>query len=116
MTAPKHAPGKLALRTDPHRPGYALVAIDRPRGPRVIAWVEDMGDGEGEATARRLIAAWNECRSISTDALEAGALRFAQDALEIIAAGRLDHEHDRDAFHDRARREARAALAKLEGR
>lgn len=36
------------------------------------------------------------------------------EALKEIAAGRLDHEHGFDDFHDRARSIARAAIAKAE--
>jgi hypothetical protein len=36
-------------------------------------------------------------------------------ALREVAAGRLDHEHGRDDYHDRVVALARAAIAKAEG-
>lgn len=80
-----HTPGPWALR------GYQIRA-ENGLGKHVATY--QVGEADG-----RLIAA-------APELLE---------ALKEVAAGRLDHEHGLDDFHDRARAIARAAIAKAEG-
>jgi hypothetical protein len=37
-------------------------------------WLADVYSGNDQAIARRLVACWNACQSIPTDALEAGVV------------------------------------------
>lgn len=57
-----------------------------------------MGPGEHVANARRLVACWNACDGIPTDALEKG--RLSRDAFEAEESRADKAEAERDALLD----------------
>ena len=126
----QHTQGRLIARM----PSDELHAIRDIRG-RIVA---DVGYSETTerdmANARRLVAAWNACEGISTEALETEgsaamgwtrtasklihATKQRDDLLEaltrcITAIERTDHYTDAD--RSAAADHARAAIAKVEG-
>ena len=72
MTA-QHTPGRLVIHQD-HTHKVLSIEDAGDFGHLKInsPWVEDAweGDEEAEANARRLVACWNACEGISTEALE----------------------------------------------
>ena len=77
----QHTPGRLIVRN-----GYSLYAADGKTPVADTCLTNSVPDND-EANARRLVACWNACEGISTDALERlGTLDRARVDLDVIRA------------------------------
>ncbi len=91
--APAHTPGKLNY-DNAHHPEFTLFVYSEADLERddpsicAITQPEGMDAEEMEANARRLVAAWNACEGISTEALE--NIKFLDDSSNDIKELRHD--------------------------
>lgn len=122
MSEPKHTPGKLhatfATYSDKEGPRCTGIWSKRNYGDCEIVTTDAGVYGPEPEDARRLVAAWNEVESISTEALEQGALtRLLQGLRGAFAC--LDALGDKAGLVPEGRAAllaVRVALAELEGK
>ena len=73
-------------------------------------WLADVYSGNDQANARRLVACWNACQSIPTEALEAGVVGELVEACRTLVDSSLPAWPGRSAIEI-----AHKALAKAKG-
>lgn len=114
MSKTQHTPGPWRANKDHFgavrsEPGFSIKGSNS-EGVNAIAflWSRDV-EAEQEANARRIVACVNACEGISTEALEAGAVKETLETLEKISRliGVIETP--------RVRAIAREAIAKAKG-
>ena len=111
--------------SDKHTEPFSYLVID-PNNPCAIQMVDEDGMGwafayvhglpiegtHGSIDARRIVACWNACENIPTEALEAGVVAELVGALRQIAETNGGTPIERNT---EMKRIARAAIAKAKG-
>lgn len=109
----KHTQGELKYASESINPDWAVVT---DANGSVVANVPDvvsapaMRQMPAEANARRLVACWNACQSIPTEALEAGVVGELVEACRTLVDSSLPAWPGRSAIEI-----AHKALAKAKG-
>ena len=106
----EHTQGKLRLASPDDCIGHFRIhAVDDPKLIAVIGNAEDWVGvlDEWRANANRLIACWNACAGISTEALEGASVRALVDAVGKI----VKHMESRGMQHWKVCKQSRSALA-----
>ena len=99
-----------------HTPGRLFVSEETPAGTECFynpdLYLEIVGYGtigeigggqpdERRANARRIVAAWNACEGLSTEALESGVVRELADVLAKLGSVFAHLRHEPEYVNDR---------------
>jgi hypothetical protein len=116
MTYTEHTKPAAAHTPEPWSVDTAdcfLITADADGGMVAATETLDRDDAACSSNARRIVAAVNACRGLSTKALEQGVVRELLEALEAQDMAEWDAEASRrKGYFDRARELRRAAIAK----